>query len=138
MYRPFSMKRYKLQKKEKPKLFSSHPCTIIQNICFICEFVGLHIQQALSLSINLTLRTRGLVLLSKSLFAFSYFWNFNGYFTSKWTNTRHICTYLNEFFIVVPNMVMKFHNFDIFYKLCLLFDLSSAHARRIVSVIYLL
>ena len=64
----------------------------------------------LSLPSILTLRTWGLVLLSKSLFAFSHFWNFNGYFT----NTRHVCTYLNAILMIIPNMVMKFHNSDIF------------------------
>ena len=29
---------------------------------------------------------------------------------------------------MVTNMVMKFHNFDIFYKMCYIFDLSSALA----------
>ena len=54
----------------------------------------------------LTLRTRGLVLLSKRLFPFSHFWNFNGYFTKEWTNTRLVCTDLNAFFIVDSNMVI--------------------------------
>ena len=31
----------------------------------------------------------------------------------------------------VPNIVMKFHNFDIFYKIGLIFDLSSALACRV-------
>ena len=62
----------------------------------------------------LTLRTRALVLMSKIVLAFSHFWNFNGYFTNYWTNTKHVCTYLNAFFIEVSNMAMKFYNFDIF------------------------
>ena len=37
-------------------------------------------------------------------------------------NTRHVCTYLNAFPVVVPNKVMKFHNFDICYKLCAHFE----------------
>ena len=28
-------------------------------------------------------------------------------------NTRHVCTYLIAFLIEIPNMVMKFNNFDI-------------------------
>ena len=31
-------------------------------------------------------------------------------------------------------MVMKFHNFDIFYKCCYIFDLSSALACRVESI----
>ena len=53
---------------------------------------------------------------------------FNGYFTNKWTNTRHFCTYLNTFFIVVSNMLIKFHKF------CLFVDLSSALACRVESI----
>ena len=32
--------------------------------------------------------------------------------------------------MVIPNMVMKFHDFDIFYKICYNLDLSSALACR--------
>ena len=28
------------------------------------------------------------------------------------TNTRHVCTYLNTFFVVIPNIVTKFLNVD--------------------------
>ena len=42
--------------------------------------------------------------------------------------------FLNAFFIRIPNVVTKFQNFDIFYKICYILVLSSAHARRIVSV----
>ena len=30
--------------------------------------------------------------------------------------------------MVIPNMVIKLNNVDIFYKICYIFDLSSAHA----------
>ena len=36
--------------------------------------------------------------------------------------------------MVIPNMVMKFHNFDIFYQICYIFDLSSALACRVESI----
>ena len=31
--------------------------------------------------------------------------------------TRHVGTHVNAFLMVIPNMVMKFHNFDIFYNI---------------------
>ena len=34
----------------------------------------------------------------------------------------------------IPNMVMKFHNFEIFYKIRYIFDLSSALACRTESI----
>ena len=36
--------------------------------------------------------------------------------------------------MVIPNMVMKFHNFDIFLQICQIFDLSSALACHMLSV----
>ena len=54
-------------------------------------------------------------LLSSRLFPFSNFRNVNVYFTTSWTNIRHVCTYLNAFFLVFSNMVMEFHNFDILF-----------------------
>ena len=36
--------------------------------------------------------------------------------------------------MVIPNMVMKFNKFDIFYKCCHIFDLSSALACRMESI----
>ena len=36
--------------------------------------------------------------------------------------------------MVIPNMVMKFHDFDIFYNICQFFDLSSALASRMESI----
>ena len=44
------------------------------------------------------------------------------------------CTYLNAFLTEIPNMGMKFHNFDIFYKICYIFDQSSALACRVESI----
>ena len=35
--------------------------------------------------------------------------------------------------MVIPNVVMKFGNFDIFYKIYYIFDLSSALACRVLS-----
>ena len=68
------------------------------------------------------------------MFSFWHFWNCNGYFTVYWTNTRHVGTYFNAFHMVIPNRVMKFHNFDIFYTICYIFDMSSALACRVVSI----
>ena len=60
---------------------------------------------------------------------------FNCYFTICWTNTRHVGTHLNAFLMVIPNMVMKFHNFDIFTKFVkFLTYLSSAIACRVESI----
>ena len=64
---------------------------------------------------HLTLQTRPLLLLSKILYPFSNFRNVNVYFTTSWTNIRHVCTYLKAFFLVFSNMVMEFHNFDILF-----------------------
>ena len=36
--------------------------------------------------------------------------------------------------MVISNMVMKFHNFDIFGKICSIFDMSSALAYRLESI----
>ena len=36
--------------------------------------------------------------------------------------------------MMIPNMVKKFHNVDIFYKICSISDLSSALACRVVSI----
>ena len=36
--------------------------------------------------------------------------------------------------MVIPNMVMKLNSFDIFYKICYIFDLSSALACRVESI----
>ena len=46
----------------------------------------------------------------------------------------HVGTYLDAFFIVVSNIVMKFHNFDIFHKFDYIFDMSSALACRMESI----
>ena len=84
----------------------------------------------------LTLRTRALVLLSKSLFAFIKFLTILTSISQiKWTNTRHVWTLLNAFFIRILNhSITKFQNVDIFYKFVTFLSLSSAHARRIVSI----
>ena len=44
------------------------------------------------------------------------------------TNTRHVCTYFNDFLMVVPNMIMKFT------KMFYIFDLLSALACRVESI----
>ena len=36
--------------------------------------------------------------------------------------------------MVAPNVVMKFHNFDVFYQICYIFDLSSALACCVESI----
>ena len=38
--------------------------------------------------------------------------------------------------MVVSNKVMKFHNFDIFYQICAIFDMSSALACGVESIKY--
>ena len=48
--------------------------------------------------------------------------------------TRYVCTYLNAFLMVIPNMAMKFNNFDIFYQICKLFHLSPALACRVLRI----
>ena len=75
-----------------------------------------------------------LVLVGFSHFAFSHFWNFSGYFTNQWTNTKYVCIYFNVFLMVVPNMVMKFQHFDIFLQICYIFDPSSAIACRVENI----
>ena len=68
--------------------------------------------------LKLTLTTRALVLPNKIVLVFSKFKHFTGYFRNYWTNTRHVGIYLIAFLMVIPNMVIKFNNFDIFYKIC--------------------
>ena len=43
--------------------------------------------------------------------------------------------FLNAFFKRIPNIVTKFQIVDIFYQICFIFVLSSAHARRIGSML---
>ena len=47
---------------------------------------------------------------------------------------RYVGTYFNVFVMVVPIMVMKFSNVDIFYKICDIFDLSSALTCSVESI----
>ena len=62
--------------------------------------------------------TRALFLLRKSLHFLHFFLHFKFYFTNKLTNTRHVCTYLNVLLMVIPNIVTKFQNLDIFSTIC--------------------
>ena len=39
---------------------------------------------------------------------------FNTYSANYETNTRYVCTYLNAFFVLIPDIVTKFQNVDIF------------------------
>ena len=73
-----------------------------------------------------TLTTRAIVVIFLEILNNSHFRNYE-------TNTRYIGTYLNAFLMVIPNMVMKFNNFDLFYQICTHFDLSSALACRVLS-----
>ena len=52
-------------------------------------------------------------------------------------NTRHVCTYLNAFFMVNPNVLIKINNFDIFEGRIVFtnFELSSVHACRMENVL---
>ena len=47
------------------------------------------------------------------------------------TNTRHVGTYLSAFSTVIPNIVLKLNNFDIFNNFG---NMSSALACLVVSV----
>ena len=58
--------------------------------------------------------------------------NFNNYFTNCLTNTRHVCTHLNAFFMLISNVPMNFSNFEFFKNIWWHFGLSSTHARCIV------
>ena len=49
----------------------------------------------------------------------------------------HVCTYLNAFLMVIPDIVTKFHNVDIFCNFCEICYLSSAHACHVESVNHL-
>ena len=61
---------------------------------------------------------------------------FQAYFTNYETNTRYVCTFpkLICHCASIPNMVMKFNDFDIIYTICYMFDLSSAFACRVKSI----
>ena len=83
----------------------------------------------------LTLTTRGIGFYWAKLFLFFQ----NSYISQvisgvTKTNTRHVDTHFNAFLMVIQNMVMKFNNFDIFYKIWYIFDLLSALACCAVSV----
>ena len=55
----------------------------------------------------------------KSIGLFSKFLKFKGYFTNYLTDTRHVCTYLNVFLMVNPNINTKVKNVDpFFWKFC--------------------
>ena len=41
---------------------------------------------------------------------------FNTYFKTYWTDTRHVCTYLNPFRLLIPNILMVFNIFDFLKK----------------------
>ena len=47
--------------------------------------------------------------------------NFKAYFRNYITNTWHVCTYLNAFFTVIPNIVMNFNNVQKNIKYCDIF-----------------
>ena len=49
----------------------------------------------------------------KSILPFHKFPNVKGYFPNP---SRHFSTYLNAFFILIPNIYLKFNNVDIFLK----------------------
>ena len=67
-------------------------------------------------------------------FVFTIFFNFETYFSSYWTNTRHICTYLNAFLTAIPNIVTKLLSIWCICKKCNILDLWSAHACRMLRV----
>ena len=45
---------------------------------------------------------------AKGSFLFEELFNFKAYFTNYKDNTRHVCTYLNAFLMVIPNIVITF------------------------------
>ena len=51
-----------------------------------------------------------------SSFSSSNFFKFKVDFTYYLINTRHVCTYFNAFFMLIPNIVTPFRNFDIFFN----------------------
>ena len=79
----------------------------------------------------LTLRTRALFYWVKV----SLLSQISEFVTSISRISEPIPGMLNPFFIVVTNMVMKFQNVDIFNKFCSIFDLSSALACRVESIL---
>ena len=64
----------------------------------------------------------------------------NSNFRKYQTDTGHVCTYLNAFFTVIPNTVMKFQNVDIFKKEMVQFLtcrlLSSAMWKELISQLW--
>ena len=48
--------------------------------------------------------------------------------------TRHVCTLLNAFLMVIWNIVAEFQDFDIFVTFYEMVNLSSAHACRLESI----
>ena len=62
------------------------------------------------------------------------FVKFQRQFTNFQIKTRHVCTYLNAFLMVNPNMVMKINNFKTICKICNILNMSSAVAYRMVGV----
>ena len=69
--------------------------------------------------LTLTLTTRGIGFTEQNCVCFLKMLTFHRLFKELLNQYyRHVGTYLNGFFMVIPNMVMKFHNFAIFYKIC--------------------
>ena len=52
--------------------------------------------------------------------------------TQPTSNTRHVCTYLNAFSMVVPNIVTNSRIVTFFTRFLKVLDVSSGHARSIV------
>ena len=51
---------------------------------------------------------------AKYLYFLTKLSNSKTYFVIYWTNTRLVCTYLNAFFMEIPNIVTRYHNFKKF------------------------
>ena len=79
-------------------------------------FPYLSLAQAIYIIILLTLRTRQLTGLTMQNIVLFYqnSRNFKGYFMKYLINTRHVCTHFNAFSMVIPNIVIKLNDFDIF------------------------
>ena len=65
----------------------------------------------------------------KAKISFFFLKNIRGYLENLWTNTRLVCTHLNAFFILNPNIVMKIWFFFFFENSGWIFDLSCALVR---------
>ena len=100
------------------------PGTVTSAFQFISRFI-------------LTLRTRALVLLNKSILAFSNLWNFNIFFTNYWTNYTQVWLYsLWMQFSYDSKFGHKIPKCWHFWQFCAMYHMSSAHDCHMESVLH--